>query len=82
MFYEIDLRSCKDGNSIETIYSEEDHDEAMECFNKWYEEHTEFNLKDLGEEGIEELVDGTDKIFADIYYTNEPHGLGKWNKEK
>ena len=73
-YWEIDLRSRKDGNSIETIFSGQWHDEAMDCLNRWYAEHPEVDI----EINRESLVDGTDGVFADIYNTSEPHGVGKW----
>jgi len=33
-YWEIDLRSRKDGNSTETIFSGESHDEACDCMEK------------------------------------------------
>ena len=71
--WEVDIRSCKDGNSIETIYSG-NHDEACEVLQKWYDDHPEVD----GDVDRESLVDGTDGTFADIYATSEPHGVGKW----
>ena len=35
-YWEVDLRSRKDGNNIETIFSGEWHDEARDCLNSWY----------------------------------------------
>lgn len=73
-YWEIDLRSRKDGNSVETIFSGESHDEACACLKKWYDEHPEVDI----EVDRESFVDGTDGVFADIYCTTEPHGVGKW----
>ena len=73
--WEVDLRSRKTGNSVETIYSGESHDEACNVMNKWYEEHPEMHLSGCG---LEDFVDGNDGVFADIYLVDEPHGIGKW----
>lgn len=76
--WEVDLRSRKTGDSVETIYSGEDHEEACEVLNKWYEDHPELTFPGFG---LEHFVDGSDGVFADIYLTNEneSHGVGKWN---
>lgn len=74
-FWEIDVRSRKTGNSIETIYSGESHDAACECLDRWYEEHPDVD----GDADRESLVDGSDGTFADIYCTETPHGLGPWH---
>lgn len=73
-YWEIDLRSRKDGHSIETIFSGESHDKACGCLQKWYDEHPELDA----DEDRESYVDGKDGVFADIYLTTEPHGVGKW----
>ena len=73
-YWEVDLRSRKDGNTIETIFSGEYHDEACVCLNSWYNEHPEVDI-DVDRES---LVDGSDGVFADIYCTTSPHGIGKW----
>lgn len=74
MWYEVDLRSRKTGNSIETIFSSESHDESCEVLENWYKQHSELNT----ETNLENYVDGSDGVFADIYETDEPHGVGKW----
>ena len=73
-YWEIDLRSRKDGNSVETIFSGESHDKACDCLQKWYDEHPELDI----ETDRDDFVDGTDGVFADIYCTTVPHGVGKW----
>ena len=71
--WEVDLRSRETGNSVETIFSSENHDEACAVLNKWYEEHG------LHMECLEDYIDESDGVFADIYLTDEPHGVGKWD---
>jgi hypothetical protein len=73
-YWEVDLRSRKDGNSIETIFSGKSHDEACDCLNRWYKEHPELDV----EADRESLIDESDGVFADIYCTTLPHGVGKW----
>lgn len=70
--WEVDIRSRKTGDSIETIYSG-DHDAACDVMQKWYNDHGMSYEVD-----IESYVDGTDGVFADIYATSTPHGVGKW----
>ena len=73
--WEVDLRSRKTGNSIETLFSGE-HDAACIFIQEWYENN------DIPEyvEGMsfEKLHDGSEGIFADLYETNDPHGIGKY----
>ena len=78
--WEVDIRSRKTGDSIETIFSGEWHDEAMDCLNRWYDERPELKAELEALDCIEDFVDGTDGIFADIYATSEPHGVGKWEE--
>ena len=61
MKWEVDIRSRKDGESIETIFSG-CHDDACQIMNSWYNNHGMDIKKDL-----ESYVDGTDGIFADLY---------------
>lgn len=72
--WEVDIRSRKTGDSIETIFSGEWYDEAMDCLNRWYDEHPELDVN----YPREDYVDGSDGVFADIYATSTPHGVGKW----
>lgn len=71
--YEIDIRSRKTGNTVETIFSGS-HDDACDVLNNWYKQHPELNIETC----LEDYVDGSDGFFADIYVTSEPHGVGKW----
>lgn len=74
-YWEVDIRSRKNGESIETIFSDKDQDKAYDCLNKWYDKHPELNI----EAPRTDYIDGTDGVFADIYCTNSPHGVGKWD---
>ena len=69
--WEVDLRSRETGNSIETIYSG-DHDEACAVLEKWYDDHQ------MDVSSLDDYFDGSDGVFADLYLTDEPHGVGKW----
>ena len=77
--WEVDLRSRKTGDSVETIYSGESHDEACDTMNRWYGDHPELTFS--GWSLLEDFVDGSDGVFADIYLVDEDesHGVGKWN---
>ena len=59
--YEIDIRSRKTGNTIETIFSG-DYDKAYSVLDNWYKNHPDMNI-----ECIDGYLDGTDGVFADIY---------------
>lgn len=73
IWFEIDLRSRKTGNTVETICSTMDHDEACRALDEWYWDNgIEFP------DDVEQFVDGSDGVFADIYITKKPHGVGKW----
>jgi len=74
MKWEVDLRSRRTGNSVETIFSG-DYETAMEYLNKWYAKHPELNIETLREN----YIDGSDGVFADMYETKYPHGVGKWD---
>lgn len=72
-WFEIDLRSRKTGNTVETICSTTDHDEACRALDELYWDNgIEFP------NDVEQFVDGSDGVFADIYITEKPHGVGKW----
>ena len=78
--YEVDLRDRKTGNSVETIYSGTDSAKAYEIADKWNREH---GLGELQEqhEPYEELCDGSDGLFADVYHVEDKenlHGVGKY----
>ena len=81
MFYEVDLRERKTGNSVETIYSGTDLTEAYEIADKWNMEH---GLGEIQEdyESYEELCDYKSYgLFADVYHVeNEKdiHGIGEY----
>lgn len=73
--WEVDLRSRKTGNSIRTIFSGE-HDSACDVMNEWYKNN---NVPGYVEGmSFEELHDGSEGVFADLYETNEPHGIGEY----
>lgn len=77
--YEVDLRNRKTGNSVECIYSGDDHNKACEIADKWNRE----NLTDYNKEfGFEDYVDGeTDGLSADVYFIDDKadlHGVGKF----
>ena len=70
--WEVDLRSRKTGNSIETIFSGS-HDDACTVLQNWYDNHQmDYKLN------RDDYIDGTNGVFADIYDVIEPHGVGKW----
>lgn len=73
--WEVDLRSRKTGNSIETIFSGE-HDAACNCIQEWYENNDIPGY--INGMSFEELHDGSDGVFADLYATDRPHGIGKY----
>ena len=77
--FEVDLRSRKDGNSVECILSTEDHDEAYKLAEKWNKE----NLSDYDENiAYENYINRSDGLFADVYYVDNEkslHGVGKFN---
>lgn len=79
--WEVDLRSRKTGDSVETIFSG-NHDEAFQVMSEWYDKHPEFweiiPKEEIGTSTVEEFIDGNDGVFADCYLTSEPHGVGKW----
>ena len=79
--WEVDLRSRKTGDSVETIYSG-NHDEAFKVMDEWYNEHPEFEKiipkEEIGTFTVESFIDGNDGVFADCYLAISPHGVGKW----
>lgn len=77
--YEVDLRSRKTGNSVECIYSGDNHNEACKIADNWNKEH----LADYNEElGYEDYIDlETDGLSADVYVVDNEadlHGVGKY----
>lgn len=73
--WEVDLRSRKTGDSIETIFSGE-HDAACAYIQEWYENNDILGYVDGMR--FEDLHDGSEGVFADLYETNDPHGIGKY----
>ena len=78
--YEVDLRDRKTGNSVECIYSGDDHNKACEIADNWNRE----NLADYNEDfGFDDYVDHkTDGLSACVYVVEDEvdlHGLGKFN---
>ena len=76
--WEVDLRSRKTGNSIETIFSGE-HDAACEFMDEWYKNNTIPGYVDGMR--FEDLHDGSEGVFADLYATYTPHEIGKYQEE-
>lgn len=83
MKWEVDLRSRKTGNSIETIYSG-NRKKAFEVLHEWYDNHPEFYeivpKEIIGTSAVKIFLDGKDGVFADVYETPNhlAHGVGKW----
>ena len=79
-YFEVDLRSRKDGNTIETIYSGSSYDDAWEKRNEWFRK----NLPTWNDEDdVEKLIDGSDGVFAYVYSIckgDEIFGVGKQNE--
>lgn len=65
-YWNIDIRSRKTGNAIQTIFSCLDYDLACEYLEKWYKKHSEIDVK----ENREDYVDGKPGVFADIYLSS------------
>ena len=77
MWYEVDLRDRKSGNSVECIYSGDDYEKAYEVMDNWNKE----NLADYDERNWEDYVDGSDGMFAEVYHIDNEadlHGVGKF----
>lgn len=77
--YEVDLRERKTGNSVECIYSGDDHNKACEIADNWNKK----NIVDFQEElGYDDYVDyETDGLSACVYVVEdeaELHGVGKF----
>lgn len=63
-WYEVDLRSRVNGDSISTIYSGSSYDEAWRIRNQWFKE----NLPDWNDDDdTDDLEDGTDGVYAYVY---------------
>ena len=78
-WFEVDLRDRETGDSVECIYSGEDHDEAYQIA----EEYNKENLKDYGvEKCVEDYIGETENgLVADVYHCEREeqiHGVGKW----
>lgn len=72
-YWEVELRDRKDGRTLEVIFSGTEQARADDVLTRWYNEHPEVD----SEINHEQLVDGSEGVFADICYTYEPLGLGK-----
>jgi hypothetical protein len=76
-YYEVDLRSRKDGDTVETIYSGDDYDKVWAARNEWFKK----NMPQWDDESdVEDLIDGTDGVFAYVYSLTkgmEILGVGK-----
>jgi hypothetical protein len=77
--YEVDLRDRKTGNSVECIYSGDDHNEACRIADNWNKEHLADYNNDFG---FDDYVDGeTEGISADVYVIDNEadlHRVGKF----
>ena len=78
--YEVDLRNRKTGDSVECIYSGDDHNKACEIADNWNKE----NLADYNEDfGFDDYVDHkTDGLSACVYVVEDEadlHGIGKFD---
>lgn len=75
MWYEVDLRSRKTGDSVECIYSGDDYEKAYEVMNKW----NEVNLTNYDGRAWDDYIDGSDGLFAYVYHIEDKdfaHGVG------
>ena len=59
VYWNIDIRSRKTGNTIQTIFSSVGHDLAYEYLEKWYKKHPELDI----EANREDYVDGKPGVF-------------------
>lgn len=74
MVYEVDLRSRKDGESFECIYSG-DYEKAYEIAENWNKENiVNFDMN----RDLEDYIDDNDGFFAYVYHCVTPHGVGKF----
>lgn len=78
-YFEVDLRSRKDGDTVETIYSGTSYEKAWKERNKWFKK----NLPTWNDENdVTELIDGSNGVFAFVYTLckgDEILGKGKTN---
>ena len=74
IIYEVDLRDRKTGNSVECIYSGTDSAKAYEIADKFNKEN---GLGEIQEdyESYEELCDGSDGLFADVYHVEDKENI-------
>ena len=60
-WYEVDLRSRNDGNTVEVIYSGNSYDKAWKIRDKWFQK----NIPSWNDENdVTDLIDGSDGVFA------------------
>lgn len=76
MWYEVDLRSRIDGESVECTYSGDDYERAYSIAEKW-------NKKNLVGYDMykdwDSYIDDTDGMFAYVYHIDNKadlHGIG------
>lgn len=76
MWYEVDLRSRIDGESVECIYSGDDYEKAYSVAQGW-------NKKNIAYydayRSIDSYIDDTDGLFAYVYHIDNKadlHGVG------
>ena len=77
--YEVDLRSRITGDSVECIYSGDDHEVAYEIAENWNRENIVDYDKNIGFEDYHDCK--TDGLFACVYHIEdkyELHGVGKF----
>lgn len=77
--YEVDLRSRKTGDSVECIYSGDDHTKAYEIADNWNKENLADYDKDTYFDDYRDCV--SDGLFACVYHIedeSELHGVGKF----
>lgn len=74
IIYEVDLRDRKTGNSVECIYFGTDSAKAYEIADKFNKEN---GLGEIQEdyESYEELCDGSDGLFADVYHVEDKENV-------
>ena len=81
MWYEVDLRSRIDGESVECIYSGDDYEKAYSVAEAWNKK----NLPDYKDYGVykdfKDYINYTDGLFAYVYHIDniaDIHGVGKF----
>ena len=77
--FEVDLRDRKTGDSVECIYSGDDHDKAYQIAEEYNRENVENYRK---ENCVEDYIWETEiGLIADVYHCEreeQVHGVGKW----